>query len=66
VDDVGLFIASGCVTTCNPKEAILDNQLGEDHVGMNISYCSNNVSTIMTIWKWLLAQIIVLHKTLNQ
>jgi hypothetical protein len=39
VDDVGLFIANGCVITCDPREIIFDNKLGEDHVGMNILYC---------------------------
>jgi hypothetical protein len=38
VDDVGLFIASGNVIVCDPREVVLDNLLGEDHVKMNISY----------------------------
>ncbi len=50
--DVGVFVMIGCVITCDPKEVILDNQLGEDHVGINILYYLINVSTIMTIWKW--------------
>ncbi len=59
MDDVGLFVASGHVITCDPREIIIDNQLGEDHIKMNILYRSNNISAIMTIWKWLLAQTIV-------
>jgi hypothetical protein len=59
VDDVGLFVASGYVIVSDPREAILDNQLGEDHVGVNVLYCLNNISAVMTIWKWLLAQTIV-------
>jgi hypothetical protein len=49
VDDVGLFVASGYVIVSDPREAILDNQLGEDHVGVNILYCLNNISVVMTI-----------------
>jgi hypothetical protein len=59
VDDVGLFVASGRVITCDPKEVIFDNRLGEDHVGMSSLYCPNNILVVMTIWKWLLAQTIV-------
>jgi hypothetical protein len=49
VDDVGLFIASGHVIASDPKEAVLDNQLGEDHVGVSILYCPNYISTVITI-----------------
>jgi hypothetical protein len=52
VDDVGVFIVTKHVIACDPNEVVLDNQLGEDHVGLSILYCSNNVSTIMIIWKW--------------
>ncbi len=55
VDDVGLFVASGCVIAYDPKELVFDNQLNEDHVKMSILYFSNNVSMVMTIWKWMLA-----------
>jgi hypothetical protein len=33
-------------------EAILDDHLGEDHVGLCILYYLGTMSTIMTIWKW--------------
>jgi hypothetical protein len=56
VDDVGVFVATRPVITCDPKETILHNQLGKDHVGFNILYCSNNGSIMMTIWKWPLFQ----------
>jgi hypothetical protein len=36
VDDVGFFIVSGYVIACDMKEAVLDNQLSEDHVRMSI------------------------------
>jgi len=39
VDDVGLFVASGYVIPCDPRETIFDNKLGEDHVEVNILYC---------------------------
>ncbi len=66
MDDVGLFVANGHVIACDPREAILDNQLGEDHVRVSILYCPNNVSMVMTIWKWLLAQIIMDKYSLKQ
>jgi hypothetical protein len=66
VDDVGLFIASGHVISCDPKEVVFDNQLGEDHVGVNILYCLNNISMVITIWKWPLAQTIVDRYSIRQ
>ncbi len=66
MDDVGLFIVSGCVIAYDLKEAIRDNQLGEDHVRMNKLYCLNNVSIVMTIWKWSLVQTIVDGYSLRQ
>jgi len=29
---VKVFMASGHVIACNPREAVIDNKLGEDHV----------------------------------
>jgi hypothetical protein len=52
VDDVGLFVISGRVITSDPREAIIDNQLGEDHVNVSILYCPNNISIVMKIWNW--------------
>jgi len=39
---------------------------GEDHVGVNVLYCPNNVSMVMTIWKWPLAQTIMDGYSLKQ
>jgi hypothetical protein len=55
VNDVGVFLAKGCVVACNPQEVVLDDRLGEDHVGLCILYCLTTMSTVMTIWKWPLA-----------
>jgi hypothetical protein len=55
MDDVGVFLAKFCVVLCDPHEAILDDRLGEDHVGLCISYCFVTMSIMMTIWKWSLA-----------
>jgi hypothetical protein len=52
VDDAGVFLAKGCVVTCDPQEVVLDDWLGEDHVGLYIFYCLSIMSTMMTIWKW--------------
>ncbi len=59
MDDVGLFVASGHVITCDSREVFIDNQLGEGHVGVSILYCPNNILVVMIIWKWSLAQTIV-------
>jgi hypothetical protein len=59
VDDARVFLAKGCVVVCNPQETVLDDRLGEDHVGLCILYCLTIVSTMMTIWKWLLVQTIL-------
>ncbi len=40
-------------------DAILDDQLREDHVGLCILCCPNIVSTVMTIWRWPLARTIL-------
>ncbi len=55
MDDVGLFVVNGHVIACGPREVALDNQLGEDHVGVNILYSPDNILMVVTIWKWLLA-----------
>jgi hypothetical protein len=66
VDDVGVYVASGCVIVYDPREALLDNQLGEDHVGVSILYCLNNVLVVMMIWKWPLVQMILNGYPLRQ
>ncbi len=66
MDDIGLFVASGRVIASDPRKVVLDNQLGEDHVSVSILYCLNNISTVMTIWKWPLAQTIVDGYSLKQ
>jgi hypothetical protein len=51
---------------CDPREEVLDNKLGEDHVGVNILYCPNNVLEVMTTSKWPLAQTIMDGYSLRQ
>jgi hypothetical protein len=36
----------------DPREAILDDILGHDHVNLTILYYLGNILAIMTIWKW--------------
>jgi hypothetical protein len=31
---------------------VLDDDLGEDHVGLFILYCLNDILVIMNIWRW--------------
>ncbi len=59
MDNVGFFVASGHVIACDPRKVVFYNKLNEDHVRTNILYYSNNISAIMTIWKWSLAQTIM-------
>ncbi len=66
MDDVGLFIASSHVIAYDAREVIFDNQLGEDHVKVSILYHLNNISVVMIIWKWSLAQIVVDGYSLRQ
>jgi hypothetical protein len=56
-NDAKVFIASRPVIACDPKEAVINNKLGEDHVGVSILYCLSDVSIVMIIWKWSFAQI---------
>jgi hypothetical protein len=41
------------------KKQFFDNWLVEDHVGLCILYCPTTVLTLMTLWKWLLSQMII-------
>jgi hypothetical protein len=52
VDNVGVFLVKDRVVACDPHEAILDDQFGEDHVGLYLLYCLVTASIVMTIWKW--------------
>jgi hypothetical protein len=56
LDDEDVFLMKGCVMIFDPREAILDDILRHDHVGLTIFYLHGNISTIMTIWKWSLIQ----------
>ncbi len=37
---------------------MLGDDLGEDHVGILILYCPDDISIVMSIWWWLLSQTI--------
>jgi hypothetical protein len=40
LDLEGIFFTKGCVAAFNLREAILDDMLGHDHVGLTIFYCT--------------------------
>jgi len=44
----------GRVTPFDPREAIMDDILGHDYVGLTIFYCHGDKSMVMSISKWLL------------
>jgi len=51
VDVEFCFVSRDQVIASDPKEAVLDDDLGKDHVGLLNLYCPNDISTIMSIWK---------------
>jgi hypothetical protein len=51
VDVKGVFIVRGQLITCDPREVVLDDDLGENRFRLFILYFPNNI-TIMSIWKW--------------
>jgi hypothetical protein len=52
VNHVGKNIVEGRIVTCDPKEPILDDDIGETDVGVTILNCLKDKSLIMSIWKW--------------
>jgi hypothetical protein len=54
------------MVACAPHEAILNDWFGEYHVGLCILYYPATMSTMMTIWKWPLAQMILDGYTLKE
>jgi hypothetical protein len=65
VDVEGVFIARGQVIACDLREAMLDDDLGKDHVGILILYCLDDILTVMSIWRWLLSQTIIYGHSLK-
>jgi hypothetical protein len=45
---------------------VLDDWLGEDHVGLSIMYCLGTMLVVMAIWKWPLFWIIFYHYFLRE
>ncbi len=40
------------IVAYDPRELVLDNDLGEIQVGVRILSCPKDTSQIMTIWRW--------------
>jgi len=51
VNHVGKIIAEGRIVSYDPKELILDDNLGETEVGVTILNYPKDTSQIMTIWR---------------
>jgi hypothetical protein len=64
VDVEGVFIAKGRIIACDPREVVLDDDLG-DHVGNFILYCINYILVIMSIWRWLFSHTIFRGQSLK-
>jgi hypothetical protein len=52
VNHVGKNIVEGKIVACDPKEPVLDDDLGEIDVGVTILNCLKDKLLIMSIWKW--------------
>jgi hypothetical protein len=59
VNHVGEMVVEGRIVTCDPRELVLDNNLGEIDVRVTIFSYPNDRSQIMSIWKWPLSQTIL-------
>lgn len=56
VDDIGVMIVKGRINACDPKEVVLDENLGETTVGVTILSYPCDITKVMSIWRWLLSQ----------
>jgi hypothetical protein len=56
---VGEMIAERWIVISNPRELILDEDLGKTNVGVTILRCENDKTQIMSIWRWPLSQIVL-------
>ncbi len=52
VDVEGVYVDREWIIVCDSREEVLDDDLGEDHVGLFILYCLNDILVIMNIWRW--------------
>ncbi len=49
IDPESVFLMRARVMASTPREAILDDILGDDHVNLTILYCPGDISMVMTI-----------------
>ncbi len=59
MDDVRVMIIEGWINACNPREPILDEDLGETNVGVTILNYTCDIAQVMSIWRWFLSQTIL-------
>jgi hypothetical protein len=59
VDDIGVVIVKGRINACDPKEVVLDEDLGETNVGVTILSYPRDITKVISIWRWLLSQTIL-------
>ncbi len=65
VNHVGENIAGGKIITCDLREPVPNEDLGENHVEVTILSCPNDKSQIMTSWRWPLSQTIIDYHCLS-
>jgi hypothetical protein len=61
VNHVGEMIVEGRIVACDPRELVLDNNLGETDVGVTILSYPNDRSQIMSIRRWPLFIVIIYY-----
>ncbi len=59
MDDIGVVIVKGRINACDPKEVVLDEDLGETNVGVTILSYPRDITKVISIWRWLLSQTIL-------
>jgi hypothetical protein len=59
VHDIGVVIVKGQINACDPKEVVLDENLGEIIIGVTILSYPRDITEVMPIWRWLLSQTIL-------
>jgi hypothetical protein len=65
IDKDGDFVAKGWVIACDQREVVLYNDLNEDHIGLLILHCLNDILIVISIWKLPLFQTTLDGNSLN-
>jgi hypothetical protein len=53
------MIVEGRINACDPREPVLDEDLGETDVVVTILNYPHDITQVMSIWRWPLSQTIL-------